>query len=406
MAKSYRQWGIYLSCAASVCIVIAVISSFTGHWVMNDNPYCSYTIQACAWLDGRLDVGDQYTWLELAIYNGKYYVSFPPFPSVVLLPFAAIFGMNTPDHLISLAFTLMGVIYALKLYQAVVGKLEDAQRYVLFLFLANGYLFISMQGWVWYLAQCMCFALSLMALYYAATGRGGWALLLWMFGIGCRPMVIVYLPILIDLLLKQQRKKRRGARLSTTFREKWYWAIPAMVVGLGYMILNDLRFDNPLEFGHNYLPEFVRAEKGQFSLDYLGENFRMLWRLPTLDRESGKLSYYTFDCMAFWLIAPITVSFLFAWYQALQHGGRKNAFLLIALPLSLGLHLMILCCHRTLGGYQFGNRYIVDMLPYVFYGLLAYKPKQQSFSQTDAVLFMLGFSVNLIGTVATYNHWI
>lgn len=85
-------------------------------------PYRSYTLQACAWLDGRLDLGTDYPWLELAIYEGKYYVSFPPFPSLVLLPFAAIFGTNTPDHWISLVFSLVGIIYALRLYRTITGK--------------------------------------------------------------------------------------------------------------------------------------------------------------------------------------------------------------------------------------------------------------------------------------------
>ena len=34
---------------------------------------------------------------------------------------------------------------------------------------------------------------------------------------------------------------------------------------MGY---NLARFGNPLEFGHNYLPEFTRAADGQFSFAY------------------------------------------------------------------------------------------------------------------------------------------
>lgn len=67
---------------------------------------------------------------------------------------------------------------------------------------------------------------------------------------------------------------------------------------------------------------------------------------------------------------------------------------------------MVICCHRTLGGFQFGNRYIVDMLPYVFYGLILFKPKNDGLSLMNIPLFILGFCVNLIGTVAAYNHWI
>lgn len=41
----------------------------------------------------------------------------------------------------------------------------------------------------------------------------------------------------------------------------------------------------------------------------------------------------------------------------------------VLLVLGAAAHLMIVLCHRTLGGWQFGNRYIVDLLPYVFCGI-------------------------------------
>ena len=61
-----------------------VIGAFNGKWPWSGNPYNSYLLQALSWLDGRLDLGSNYEWLELAIYNGKYFVSFPPFPSICL----------------------------------------------------------------------------------------------------------------------------------------------------------------------------------------------------------------------------------------------------------------------------------------------------------------------------------
>ena len=49
------------------------------------------------------------------------------------------------------------------------------------------------------------------------------------------------------------------------------------------MGLNYARFDNPFQFGHDYLPEFaVEKENGQFSPAYLAENWAKLWRLPAL----------------------------------------------------------------------------------------------------------------------------
>lgn len=389
----------YVICPLAFLIVLWVAASFTGHWATEENPYRSYALQACAWLDGRLDLGKDYPWLELAIYEGKYYVSFPPFPSLVLLPFAAVLGTNTPDHWISLGFSIIGIIYAIRLYRAITGTYEMAEQYVLFLFLGNGYLFIALQGgWVWYMAQTMCFTFSLMSLFHAANKHIGRAFAYLACAFGCRPMVVAYIPLILMLGTEKASVK--------TWIRKGYRLIPAcMIIGF-YLMLNAARFDNPFEFGHTHLPEFVRSTEGQFSLNYAMKNFNQLFRLPKTGGEHGMLIYDTYDCMAFWLIDPIIVSFMVTWLYALTRKRKACGLSLIIVPVTTCVHLMIVCCHKTMGGYQFGNRYIVDMLPYVFYGLITYKQGVGKAEWLNNPLFALGFSINLIGTVSTYNHWI
>lgn len=389
----------YVICPLAFLIVLWVAASFTGHWATEENPYRSYALQACAWLNGRLDLGKDYPWLELAIYEGKYYVSFPPFPSLVLLPFAAVWGTNTPDHWISLGFSIIGIIYAIRLYRAITGTYEMAEQYVLFLFLGNGYLFIALQGgWVWYMAQTMCFTFSLMSLFYAANKHIGRAFAFLACAFGCRPMVVAYIPLILMLGTEKASVK--------TWMRKGYRLIPAcMIIGF-YLMLNVARFDNPFEFGHNHLPEFVRSTEGQFSLNYATKNFNQLFRLPQTGGEHGMMIYDTYDCMAFWLIDPIIVSFMVTWLYALTRKRKACGLNLIIVPATTCVHLMIVCCHKTMGGYQFGNRYIVDMLPYVFYGLITYKQGVGKAEWLNNPLFALGFSINLIGTVSTYNHWI
>lgn len=389
----------YVICPLAFLIVLWVAASFTGHWATEENPYRSYALQACAWLDGRLDLGKDYPWLELAIYEEKYYVSFPPFPSLVLLPFAAVWGTNTPDHWISLGFSIIGIIYAIRLYRAITGTYEMAEQYVLFLFLGNGYLFIALQGgWVWYMAQTMCFTFSLMSLFHAANKHIGRAFAYLACAFGCRPMVVAYIPLILMLGTEKASVK--------TWMRKGYRLIPAcMIIGF-YLMLNAARFDNPFEFGHTHLPEFVRSTEGQFSLNYATKNFNQLFRLPQTGGEHGMLIYDTYDCMAFWLIDPIIVSFMVTWLYALTRKRKACGLNLIIVPATICVHLMIVCCHKTMGGYQFGNRYIVDMLPYVFYGLITYKQGVGKAEWLNNPLFALGFSINLIGTVSTYNHWI
>ena len=387
-----------------VLAVIFAAMSFTGCWPTKSNEYKTYALQACAWLEGRLDLGRDYPWLELAVYEGKYFVSFPPFPSMVLLPFCAVFGSATPDHFIALAVTALGVLFALRLYRRVAPQSAQGSAvfFVMFLFLSNGYVHIGMEGgWVWHLAQCMCFTLSLMALSFASEGKGTPSLLCWACAVGCRPMVAVYFPLLAYLLCRAHGKS--PLRL---LRERWYWAICPTVVALSYMALNYARFGSILEFGRSYLPEFTRTQTGQFNLEYVLNNLHNLVRLPQTGGANGALKYYTFDCQAFWLITPLIVVAFAAWVCRLRQRGRGDRFVLIALPLMALAHLAILLLHRTLGGWQFGNRYLLDMLPYLLCGLLMWMPQSETFRAWCIPPALLGAAVNLIGSVATYNNWI
>ena len=389
----------YVLATLAVLAVMLVTASFTGQWPMGHNPYRSYVLQACAWLEGRLDLGQDYPWLELAIVDGKYFVSFPPFPSYVLLPFAAIFGQNTPDHMIAWAVTLLGVLYAVRLYQ-LTRRDGRAVFWVLFLYLGTGYLFISMNAYVWFIAQSMCFTLSLMALTHARQGQGGVALACWACAVGCRPMAVLYLPMLVWLLWRDKGSLSLGRWMA----RRWYWALPTLVIAGSYMALNQARFGSPFEFGHNYLPEFVRAPEGQFSLTYFKSNFPLLLRLPGWDAENRRAIYFTGQTMAFWLINPMYFSIAAALlYGLIRQRGVPAG---IMLPVMTALHVIILCCHRTLGGWQFGNRYLLDMMPWLFYGLMLWMPEDDRFARWSAPLFAWGFAINVIGTVATYCDWI
>ncbi len=71
-----------------------------GGTLLASSEWDSYTLQAMAWRQGRMDLGRNYEWLELAVYQGRYYVSFPPLPSVLMLPLTFVFGYETPSNLV------------------------------------------------------------------------------------------------------------------------------------------------------------------------------------------------------------------------------------------------------------------------------------------------------------------
>ena len=221
----------------------------------------------------------------------------------------------------------------------------------------------------------------------------------------------MYLPVLLYLLYRHERKVHPGFTPVRTVLRRWYWAIGPLLLGGSYMALNFLRFGNVLEFGHNYLPEFTRAEHGQFSLTYMADNLQALLRLPKWNGAEEPLTFYSANGMAFWLANPMYFSLLAAWGMALirrlrHKENQRGVFLLVTLPLLSIIYMLILCAHRTLGGWHFGNRYLLDTMPWLYLGLLCWKPEQERFDRMNLPLACFGASLNLLGTVAAFNHWI
>ena len=68
----------------------------------------SYTLQALAWRAGKTTIDGDLPWLELAIYEGKQYLSFPPVPTLPLFVLTFFFGGETPSGALTLLYLLGG----------------------------------------------------------------------------------------------------------------------------------------------------------------------------------------------------------------------------------------------------------------------------------------------------------
>lgn len=394
-----------LTLVLCILAVYLVLWAFTGEWPFLPSTYNSYVLQACRWLQGHLDLGQNYSYLEIAEYQGQYFISFPPVPSVLVLPLCLVFGTSAPDGLVAVAMGLVGAVYALKMAWLAGRRGSSALFWALFVTVGSNFLHVGYCADVWYFAQTCAFAFTMLSLYHAMTDdlRTGWLPLFFLaLAFGCRPLQIVYLPLAAWLLWGKVR--RSGLALPAALRRFWWWVLPPLCVGLALMGLNYARFDNPFQFGHDYLPEFaVEKENGQFSPAYLAENWAKLWRLPAL--EDGKVAFPTFNGCAFWLFSPIFLSFAVYFLKNLRRAVRSPEVLL-----SVGLilvHFVTLCLHATMGGWQFGNRYTIDALPALYFALMRLLREDRSdLPALTRPLCLWGLGVNLAGTVALMNHWI
>ena len=385
--------------------VYCVIWSFTGMWPWMKNDYNSYSLQAARWLSGHLDLGTNYSHLEIAEYQGKFFVSFPPFPSYVMLPFVLVFGTNTPDGWIALTVSIVGALYVFKLLKQF-GKSDNSSIFwTLFVTVGTNMIFVAVNGWVWFIAQNLCFMLSVMAIYYAVTKKGGLSLAFWACSVGCRPLNALYAPVLLFILYHGLKEENPTQSFWQLVASHLKWAIAPCMIAASYMLLNYLRFDSILEFGHNYLPEFQEAVNGQFHPDYIKTNFPLLFKLPPVG-ANGKVLFPKFNGTAIYLVTPV----FFAYFLYLIYGIVKkketNRVLIWLIPCTVIIHLVCLTAHKTMGGFHFGNRYPLDSLPYVFLGILYLMPKEDRLERFQYPLAILGLLINVVGTCAAYNGWI
>ncbi len=388
-------YNILLLCMA-VLGVLAVLWTFTGTWPWREHAYYSYMLQARSWLEGRLDLGRDYEHLELAIFNGKYYVSFPPFPSYVMLPFAAL-HLYTADGLIGVLSALGAAVYAYRIMRHFGTEQVLAAFFALFATIGSNFLFIAHASWVWFIAQNLAFSLSLAALYYALMGRLGLSLALWACAVGCRPLDIVFLPVLLYAFYGAYHTAYPNASFSEMINKNIIKLIPMAVIAISYMLLNYARFGNPIEFGHNYLPEFTRSAHGQFSAAYLRDNLASLVRLPKISfREAWE--YQKFDGTNMFIISPIFISYIAYSVCGVIKKRIKPAYAALIFA-AIAAELVLTACHKTMGGAQFGNRYTVDVLPLALLGIAAVSPQDGKAARSGIILFLMGLAVNCIGTV-------
>ena len=371
-----------------------LIHDLFGGTLFQHSMWDSYTLQAMAWRRGSLALGQNYPWLELAIYKGEYYVSFPPFPSVVMLPFTFLFGENTPNNLIIAVITMATTVIAYRcLRRAGMGQVHSAMAALLLTWGSN-MMWMSTNGGVWFMAQALNMFLLVWALHSAMLNRRVLAYALIACAVGCRPFsALAFFPL---FLYFYKQDKQGGTGFFPTALIQWKAFLIPIGIAAAYMWYNYARFGSLLEFGHNYLPEFTEAENGQFHLSYILQNLKNIFLRPITMDGAGRLVYPYFDGFLFYVANPF---FLLLFGQAVSDIRHKRMDLMRAILLgAMGLNLLLLCWHKTFGGWQFGARYTCDMLPMALaYLCMAKRPSLRRWEQVAACF---GVMLNLYGALA------
>jgi len=242
------------------------------------SPYAGpnlYGLQAQAWLEHRLDVTGPAE--DLSVYNGRYYVAFPPFPSVVVLPVVGVTGPDrAPYRAVALGLLVLTAWAAWRLLGNL-GIPPMDRRWLVAALLGGTALWscVVQSEAVWFIAHVVAMTCSLLALAEAfGQARGGWAGLWAGLAFLSRQMCIYLVPfIAVVVWLHHAEAGRRrqllqaGAALAA-----------AGTCTLLYLWLNDARFGSPFDTGYAGMPlsDFLAervARYGLFHPAYVPFNF-------------------------------------------------------------------------------------------------------------------------------------
>ncbi len=359
----------------------------------------SYTLQTWNWFQGRTWIAEpeKYEYLELAIYQGRYYLSFPPLPSVVLVPFVAVFGMDTPSNLI---VALYGLVSAALAYLIMLrrGRTPAVSAFwALVCVWGCNMMFMTTIGGVWFQAQALNMVMCLGAVLCALEGKKALSTTFLALAVGCRPLSAVFLPAFAFLFAWDEREERGGFWKSCL--AQWRCLVGPILIGACYMAYNYVRFDDPLEFGHNYLPEFMRAEHGQFHWSYLLPNLKQLLFTPVTFAD-GRLSFPLYQGFMFFVANPLFI----VWAVRCVRNAAKKQVSAEGLVLAAGIvaTLLLTCLHRTLGAWQFGARYTCDMIPFAYMTLADRGTKRPA--SWELALGGLAVAFNVYGAMYMYMY--
>jgi hypothetical protein len=385
---------LFIALAIYVAHAVAFVplmqrARFTSH-----TPYNHYALQAEAWLAGRLDLGGPppaYTGdNDFAEHGGKHYVSFPPVPAALLLPFVAIAGgaAAVPDGLL---FVLLAPLGPLLLFfvlerlrtsgRSERTELENIELAVLF-GLGTVYWFTAVQGTVWFAGHVV--AVVFMCAYLLSSVEARHPFLAGLFlglAIGTRPTIAFAAPWFAYEFYKSRPKGR------LLLRALRFVAPLALVLAL-LAWHNQARFGNPFEFGHRLLTVVWRTridEHGLFSYGYLGRNLAVvLTSLPFHSAEHGW--QVNGHGLALWLTSPFLLWAL--WPE------RTNAIFWLAMLCALAIAMPNLLYQNT-GWLQFGYRFSNDFAPFLFIAIAAGCRSTRAFW----LLACVAVAVNLFGAL-------
>lgn len=362
-----------------------------------------FNLLADAFLHGRLHLVNPPTTIDLAFFNGRWYVPFPPLPALLMLPWVAAAGVDAVNTVVfNAAFAAANValvfliLSALSQHKFTALNTADNLWLTLLFGLGSVHWYMATQGSVWFIAQiCTVTFVALAVLITLQRGPAWMAGLALGLAVAARPNVALSFPLLLGIVAMHGTSSIEWRGLDWRGLTRWgaQAAVPILLVAAALLAYNQARFHNPLDFGYANAEVNPRlaadlAEYGQFSPHYIQRNLRaMLFALPVWDAEARRPTADG-DGLSLLITTPALVYLVWA---------RKRNPLTLGAWTALGLLVIPLLLYYNTGWWQFGYRFSLDFMLPVMVLLATALPAPMP--RLPRLLILVGVAVNLYGVL-------
>lgn len=320
-----ERWFVLSSLTAGIFLFTFLVYWFLGP---QESPYIHHVNQANNFLHGHLDLKEEYSrnlnTLEAAYYDGKTYMTHPPMPAIVLLPFVAVSGLDTNQALISAVIGALTAALAFRIFRGMVSVRSAVWLTVMFAF-GSVFWYIAVHGGIWYFSHTVGLLFLMLAVYFTITVRNPLAagLCLGAAFLSRLPMGLAFPFFLI--MLSDLPPFTRGTNtrewIADSVRRN-FKALAGFSAGAGlfvliYLIFNYLRFDDPFEGGHGLSPQVSQDElsavysHGIQDVHYIPRHVRVMFEQMPLFSKHGSYVWPSWNGTAIWFTTPALLYALF-----------------------------------------------------------------------------------------------
>lgn len=339
---------------------------------------------------------------DSAIFHGKYYWPLGPLPAILILPqviLGMMIGSDFPSATLHTFAVVATFFFVWRLARTKNFSRHDACWLSIAFCGTSIFLGVAVFPISWYTAHVVTVALVMVA-FLEFHQRKRW----WLIGILFAGVLLTRLTAWIGILFFILTIIFTPDTWRARFRNAIYLCIPFIVALIVLFFYNYFRFGYALEMGYRFqqldAPALTAArEYGMFSFTHLAGNLYYLFFAPlnpVFADNQGISHVLRFPYLSFnpWGLSIFFTSpyFLLLFMEKKVLRTREQCFLLIT-TVAIAIPLLL---YYGIGYFQYGYRYALDFLPFLFMMILnVFSARERPLSTRFKILITFSFFLQL-----------